>query len=78
MKVLIVSIAHEDSGNVDPQDPLAFVSRGGVREYLTRRGFKPSQAYFTSAEGDHHEDHWVREDSEGYETNASVIWTKVR
>lgn len=69
MKVLIVSIAHEDSHNVDPEEPLAFVSRAGVREYLTRRKFTASN---------NTEDHWVREDSEGYEINADVIWAKLR
>jgi|GEM_PF-4944522 len=61
-RVYVLTIAHEDPYNVDPERPRVFATPERVAEYLTVRDFVQSDDPCV----------WEHEDPEGFLTTATV------
>lgn len=77
--VYVLTVAHEDPYNVDPERPRVFDSPEAADRYMQGRGFTPTQ-HGLRLDGSQtfHADHWEREDSEGFVTSGALHPAGVR
>ena len=77
--VYVLTVAHEDSYNVDPERPRVFNSPEAADRYMRGRGFKATHCGLR-LDGSRilHVDHWDREDREGFVTSANLTPAQIR